>query len=107
MSAYNQHQLGFPEKKLRSISNHMIDVRAIISYTFINSRDQRLGLMSIDISAREVVFDNRNAIIETRPTETSPAQTITIDFDQLELMSRTIGNVLESFDIARRRMSYD
>jgi hypothetical protein len=105
MEAYYLHHLQVPKPRLQAISDYMVRVRGIVSYTFANSREQQLGLMSIDIADAEVLFDKEDGTITVVPN--AGASPFLVDLDHLSLLSSMIGNVLESFDLAGRRISYE
>jgi hypothetical protein len=109
MEAYYEYQLGLPRRRVRNcISDHMVRVRGIVSYTFADCRHQQLGVMSIDIADADVTFDEEDATILVEPRSTSSSDgPFLVDLNQLVLFSRMIGNVLESFELASRRILYE
>ena len=104
MDAYYLRHLDFPRDRLEAISDHMVRVRAIISYTFADGREQQLGLMSIDIADADVRFEAEDGTMTVVPNGGTP---FLVDLDHLSILNSMIGNVLESFDLAGRKISYE
>lgn len=109
MEAYYEHELRLPKKRVRKcISDYMVRVRGIVSFTFAGCRGEQLGVMSIDIADADVTFDEEDETILVEPHRAAVSdEPFLVDLNQLVLFSSMIGNVLESFDLSSRRISYE
>jgi hypothetical protein len=100
MEAFYIDTFGVSREIAGSISDYMVQVRAIVSYAFLDGRDHFIGLLSLDIRDAEVVLNRNERRIDIR---TPDAALIVVDADKLFLLTRALGNVLESFQLAERR----
>lgn len=96
MEAYYIGNLKVPAESAMAISDYMTKVRAIVSYAFLDPRGTFLGLLSLDISDADVEL-GRN--MEGISIQTSDGSIVIVDADRLYLLTRAVGNVLESFQL--------
>lgn len=99
MEAYYIETLKVPHESASFISDYMTQVRAIVSYAFLDSQGQFLGLLSLDIKDAEVQVDKERGSINIVPPNDGH---ITVDADRLFLLTQAVGNVLESFQLKDR-----
>jgi hypothetical protein len=113
MKAYYVDYLRVSPDTAAAISDHMVNVRCIISYTFLDSNDQFLGLLSLDVSDMDVSVEDVSLVPMTPEGGTSPESplslqrtflslksgddTINVESESLLRLVRAIGTVLQSF----------
>lgn len=97
LDAYYIGELGVSREHVAEISGYMEKVRAIVSYAFLDHRDQFLGLMSLDIQNATVHPDE--ASIRIAPMDNNSA--FTVNADELFRLVRVVGLVLDSFQVPR------
>jgi len=97
LEAYYIGELGVSREHVADISSYMEKVRAIVSYAFLDHRDQFLGLMSLDIQNATVHPDE--ASIRIAPMDGNSA--FTVNADELFRIVRVLGIVLDSFQVLR------
>jgi len=109
MELFYINALEVTPETARSISDFMVEVRGIVSYAYLDSRDQFLGLLSLDVKGESVelepVTDAQGSDAATRKflVVTSADEELRVGGDSLFLLIRAVGNVLESFRLAERR----
>lgn len=108
MEAYYIDELKVSRQTVRAISDFMINVSAILSYRALDARQHALGLISIDIRDATVTWDSEDATITVEPHSSSPSERpFIVDLNDLSFFGQIVSNVLESFNIAGRRISYE
>lgn len=95
--AHYVNKLGISKDTVRDLTDHMMKVRTMFCYAFVGHGDRTLGVLSLDFEAP--------LVIQPRPSFPSPddSHPILIDNSQLQLLLRSVHNVLESFAKSERR----
>ena len=101
MRAFYIDHLGVPQQAAEAVSDYMTGVRGIISYSFVGENDLFLGLLSLDIREAELKAGEGQTIAIVPEN----GEQCVVDADQLYLLLRAVGNVLDSFK--ERRPPYE
>jgi len=109
MEAYHIQFFHVLPETASSISDYIVGVKAIISYAYLDHRDQFMGLVSLDIRDADITLADltaltpqSNAAAQGGLLISSADEKIEVDSDTLFLLLRAIGNVLESFQLTEK-----